>query len=402
MIAHLKAKLKELSALSTQEIAQHEPFWAEVRRAYQVTDAYINLENGFYGAMPEVTLEAQIRHTREINHSNTFFMRTQKDEALANLKVSLSSLIGCKTTEIAFTRNSTESLNIVISGIGLQKGDEIVTAKQDYPSGLEALDQRTQKEGIKKVVVDLPLLPKSEEEIVQCFEQAITPQTKLLILTHLVHWTGQILPAKKICEMAHKKGVEVMVDSSHALGQVEFQVAEMGCDYWVANLQKWIAAPLTVGLLVVKTEKIHRISPLFGSTKIATDDIRKLESTLAIPMPIFLTIFDALDFHYIFGTALKGARLDYMKNYWASRAKNIPNVQINTPLETGKSAAIANFSIAGKNAKDIATELFEQYKIFSIGFETDFINGVRITPQFYNSLADLDKLVAAIGEMAKK
>jgi selenocysteine lyase/cysteine desulfurase len=244
MIAHLKAKLKELSSLSVQEIAAHEPFWAEVRGAYRVTDAYINLENGFYGAMPEVTLEAQIRHTREINHSNTFFMRTQKDEALENLKVSLSSLIGCKATEIAFTRNSTESLNIVISGINLQKGDEIVTAKQDYPSGLEALDQRIQKEGVKKVVIDLPLLPKSEEEIVQCFEQAITPKTKLLILTHLVHWTGQILPAKKICEMARKRGVEVLVDSSQALGQVEFQVADMGCDYWVANLQKCIAATL--------------------------------------------------------------------------------------------------------------------------------------------------------------
>ncbi len=400
-IADLKASLANISHLSVEEIAQYEPFWAEVRKAYHVTDEYINLENGYYGVMPEATLEAQIRHTKELNRTNTFFMRTQKDNLFNNLKAILSPLIACNTNEIAFTRNATESLNLVISGINLQKGDEILVTKQDYPTGLEALEQRIQKDGISKKVINLPLLPKNDEEIINCFEAGITPNTKLLLITQIIHWTGQILPVKKICEMAHKKGVEVLVDSSHAFGQIELSMAEMGCDYWLSNLQKWFAAPLTVGLLAIKADKIHKVSPFLASTKIATDDIRKFENTSAIPLPIFLTVFDAIEFHEIFGTKLKSARLNYMKNYWVNQVKDYKNVLINTPLENGKSCAIANFGIVGKKSTDIAKEFFEKYKIFSVGFEMEFINGVRITPQFYNSLEDLDKLAKAIKEISE-
>lgn len=400
-IADLKASLAKISHLSVQEIAEYKPFWAEVRKAYHVTDDYINLENGYYGVMPEVTLEAQIRHTKDLNRTNTFFMRTQKDALFNNLKAILSPLIVCNPNEIAFTRNATESLNLVISGINLQKGDEILVAKQDYPTGLEALEQRIQKDGISKKVINLPLLPKNDEEIIKCYETAITPNTKLLLITQIIHWTGQILPVKKICEMAHKKGVEVLVDSSHAFGQIELSMEEMGCDYWLSNLQKWFAAPLTVGLLAIKADKIHKVSPFLASTKIAKDDIRKFENTSAIPLPIFLTVFDAIEFHEIFGTKLKSARLNYMKNYWVNQVKDYKNVLINTPLENGKSCAIANFGIVGKKSTDVAKELFEKYKIFSVGFEMEFVNGVRITPQFYNSLEDLDKLAKAIKEISE-
>ncbi len=393
-IDHLNEKLKQLNHLNPEEIAKEEGFWQEMRKAYQINPDFVNLENGYYGMMPEVTLEAQIKHTRDLNRLNTFYMRNDKDTELMNLKVILAGMIDCEAENIAFVRNGTEALNLLIAGIELKKGDEILASKQGYPTGLEAIEQRIKKEGIVKKLIDLPLHPQNPEEIVQCFENAITANTKLIVVTHLIHWTGQILPVKEITEMAHKKGVEVMVDSAHAFAHIAFSWKDIDCDYWLTNLHKWLAGPLTAAVVVIKKEKIGKVTPLLASVNLPVDDIRKLENTSATPMPIFMTIFDAIRFHEITGIKIKQARLNYLKNYWINQVVNLPNVQINTPLAA--SCAIANFSIIGRNSTEVAKELFEKHKIYSVGFELDFINGLRITPHLYTSLEDLDKLVRAI------
>ncbi len=400
----LQTQLEALSRLSTTEIAQHEPFWTLVRQDYDTQKDFINLENGYYGTMPNVLLEAQINHTKALNKSNTYFMREGKDQVLKNLKAEFGTFLGVNPQSIAFCRNATDGLNILISGIQLNKGDEILACTQDYPTGVEAIIQKSHKEGIKPVMIDIPLHPKDDAEIVECFEKAITSNTKLLVITHIIHWTGQILPVKKIIEMAHKHNIEVLVDSAHALAHIDFNLADLDCDYWVANLHKWLSAPLTAGIIFIKKEKIAQISPLFASVHKPKDDIAKLENVSAVPMAIFMTVFDAIQHHNIFGTPLKQARLQYLQHYWTKKilgmqATHTPNVFLNTPIN--RACAIANVGIKGMKGTEIAKILFEKYHIHTVGFDLPFMQGVRITPQFYNELADLDKLVDAIKKIAK-
>ncbi|TAF65971.1 MAG: aminotransferase class V-fold PLP-dependent enzyme [Cytophagales bacterium] len=392
--------LVAFNTLPSHQLAKEESFWQEVRNAYKTQGNFINLENGYYGVLPQCILEAQIRHTEQINQANTFFMRTQKDDFLHTLKVKLAPHIGTSPDTIAFARNATDALNIILQGIRLEKGDEIVATTQDYPTALEAIEKKARGVGIVKKLIDLPLLPQNDAQIVQIFADAISPNTKLLLLTHIIHWTGQILPVKEICKMAHAKGVEVLVDSAHAFAQIDFKMDDIGCDYWIANLHKWLGAPLTAGILAIRKDKIHRVQPLLASHQYQEDDIRKFENTSAIPMPIFMTIFDALLFHEALGTANKSARLQYMKNHWLKAVADLPHVVINTPTAEGASCAIANFNIVGKKGTEVAQILFDKFKIYSVGFDMPFVSGVRITPQFYNSLAELDQLVEAIKLLA--
>ncbi|MCU0446713.1 MAG: aminotransferase class V-fold PLP-dependent enzyme [Microscillaceae bacterium] len=400
-IEQIKQQHLDYQSLSPSQLAQNEDFWQIIRRAYQPSPDFINLENGFYGALPQATLAAQIQHTQEVNALSSFYMRRQQPQDWTNLKSQLAQLIGCQPTEVALARNATEAANVILMGLDWQSGDEIVAAVQDYPAVLEAIEQRVRRSGIRSRLVSIPLHPQSDAEIVDLYAQAITPQTKLLVITHLIHWTGQILPVRAICEMAQARGVEVLVDSAHGFAQLDFNIRDIGCDYWIANLHKWLAAPLTGGVIAIKPEKIAKIWPLLGDTTYAVDDIRKLEHFSALPMPIYLTIFEAIQLHQAIGGQYKQARLHYLKSYWTSRVKNLPKVQINTPLAEGKSNAIANFSIEGKSAVEVATQLLDQYRIFAAGFETPFLSGVRITPNLYNSLADLDSLVNAIARIAQ-
>ncbi len=394
---------QNFSHFSTDELAQNEEFWAFIQQDYDLQSDFINLENGYYGTLPNTLLEIQINHTRNLNKSNTYLMRQEKDNILKKLKQKFQDFLHINWENIAFCRNATDGLNTIISGIKLQKGDEIIASRQDYPTALEAIIQKSQKEGTIYKWIDIPLHPQNDEEIVSVFENAITPNTKLLVVTHLIHWTGQILPVKKIIEIAHKHNVEVLLDSAHTLAHIECDLKDLDCDYWVANLHKWLSAPLTAGIIFIKNEKIKNISPLLASVNKNENDITKLENTSAIPMPVFMTVFEAIDYHNILGTPLKQARLKYLQNYWTKKIKNLQennqcqNVYFNTPLD--RACAIANFGIKGMKASEITKILFEKYKIHTAGFDTDFLTGVRVTPQFYNTLADLDKLVEAIKEI---
>jgi selenocysteine lyase/cysteine desulfurase len=401
LIQEITQERQKLSHLSPSQLAENEGFWQIIRQAYQPSPDFINLENGYYGALPTATMKAQIQHIEEINALTSFYMRRQQPQDWLDLKNDLAELVDCQPTEIALARNAKEATNVILMGLDLQAGDEIIASEQDYPAVLEAIEQRVRRFGIRAKIVSIPPHPQSDAEIVEIYAQAITPRTKLMVITHLIHWTGQILPVKAICEMAHARGVEVMVDSAHGFAQLDFSLRDFDCDYWVANLHKWLAAPLTGGILAIKQAKIAQVWPLLGDTTYAADDIRKLENFSALPMPIYLTIRDAIQLHRALGVQNKQARLHYLKSYWTKRVKNLDKVRINTPLAEGKSNAIANFGIVGKTGAQIATELWEKFGIFVVGFSTPFLDGVRVTPNLYNSLADLDRLVEAIGEVAR-
>jgi len=299
------------------------------------------------------------------------------------------------------TRNTTESLDTIILGMDLKPGDEAIMTDQDYSSKLETFEMRARRFGIKNKIISLPLHPKNDNEIVDAYEKAITNKTKVLLVTHLINLTGQILPVRAIAEMAHAKGIEIIVDAAHSFAQLDYKIPELDCDYYGASLHKWLCCPLGTGIMYMKKEKIEKTWPLFGDTSQPVDSIAKFEHIGTHPVSTNLTIAAAIKFHNSIGSKRKEERLRYLKNYWVEQVKDLPKVIINTPFEDERSCALANFAIEGMQPKAVADYLYDKHKIFTVGINRDSIQGVRVTPHLYTTKPELDLLVKAIQELSE-
>ena len=374
-------------------------FWDGIRSAYRVNPAWINLENGYYCILPQSTLEASIAHARELNFEGSHYLRTRQADDKAAARKLLAEFAGCATEEVVITRNTTESLDTVISGFDWKAGDEAVMAEQDYGAMLDMFKQVAHRYGVVNKVVSVPANPQTDEEILAVYEQAITPRTKLLMVCHMINITGQILPVRKICDMAHARGVQVMVDGAHALAHIQFKIPELHCDYYGSSLHKWLSVPLGAGMLYVKKENIKKVWPLLAEGDRAEDDISRLNHTGTIPVATDLTIADAIDFFDKMGAERKEARLRYLQNYWTNKVRNLPHVQLYTPSDPARSCAIANVGIKGMKPGDMAKTLLDKYKIYTVAIDSAGVHGCRITPNVYTTTTELDALVAALKEM---
>lgn len=385
---------------TAQEAAKDESFWNEIRSHFTVSNDFIHLENGYYILAANEVMDAFVNHVRAINPVSSYYMRTRQFDDKLESRKQLAELVGCPVDELIITRNTTESLDTVISGIDWKPGDEAVMAVQDYGAMLDMFAQQARRYGIVNRQVSLPLHPKSDEEIVALYESAITPRTRLLMLCHIVNITGQILPVRKIADMAHRHGVEVMVDGAHAVGHFEFNLPDLGCDYYGSSLHKWLGNPLGAGLLYVRRDKIKNLWPVFADVGFADDDIRKLNHTGTHPVHTDLTLPDAIKFHRMIGPARKEARLRYLQTYWTSKVRSLPNILLNTPADPARYCAIANVGVKGIAPTQLAKTLFDKYRIWTVGIERDNVQGVRITPHLFTTTAELDTLVKALRELA--
>ena len=385
---------------SAAALAADEPFWNQIRSQYMLKPDYINLENGFYNFIPQPTLEKYIQHIRDINYQGSYYMRTVQRDNKKRMAAKLAAVAGCSPEELIITRNTTESLDLVIAGQDWKAGDEALMAIQDYGSMLDMFEQVSKRYGVVLNKVSIPNLPASDEEIVSLYEKAITPKTKLLMIPHMVNITGHILPVRKICDMAHSKGVEVMVDGAHAFAHIQYKISELDCDYYGTSLHKWMSVPLGAGFLFVKKEKIAKTWPLIGDGTKDLSDIRRLNHIGTHACATDLTIEDAIDFYNMIGAERKEKRLRYIQQYWTSRVKNVPKIIINTPTDDKRSCGIANVGIAGMTPADLAKRLMDEHKIFTVAIDTANVHGCRITPNVYTTLEELDAFVAALKKLA--
>lgn len=392
---------KKISHLTDKQAAGDEDYWSVIQQAYTVDPNIINLNNGGVSPSPRVVQEAVERYNTLTNQGPSYYMWRIIDQGREPLRNKLAQLAGADPEEIAINRNSTEALNTVIYGLPLQKGDEVIGTLQDYPNMIQAWKQRQQREGIqyKQISFDFPI--ENDETIVRAFEKAITPKTKVLHLTHMINWVGQILPVRKIADMAHSKGIEVLVDGAHSFGLLDFNIPDLHADYFGTSLHKFLSAPIGSGLLWIKKDKISRVWPLLCNGNPLSDDIRKFETLGTRSFPIEQGIGEAINFHNAIGKKRKEERIRYLKNYWAGKAREIPGVKIHTSLNDSYSCAIGGFSIKGKTPQEIDSELFNKYKIHTVGITWENISCVRVTPHVYTKLSDLDKLVMAIQNISK-
>ena len=386
---------------SPETLARREDFWDEMRHAYTVTPDFIQLENGYFSLASNPVLEAYLGHIRRVNAQSSFYMRTkQVDDKLASRR-ELARLLGCSPDELIITRNTTESLDTVIAPFDWKAGDEAVMAEQDYGAMLDMFKFQARRFEIVNRIVSLPLHPASDEEIVRLYESALTSRTRLLMIGHMINITGQILPVRKLTEMAHRHGVPVMVDGAHAFAQLDFTIGDLGgVDYYASSLHKWLGTPLGAGILYVRKDRIAPMWQLFGDTGFADDDIRKLNHTGTHAVATDLAIIDAIRFHETIGIARKSARLRYLQRYWTDQVRTHPNIVLNTPAAPERSGAIANVGVKGIAPKDLAKRLLDQYRIFTVAINNAGVVGVRVTPQVFTTTAELDAFVKALRAIA--
>lgn len=378
-----------------------DPLWDSIRADYDLVPDYINLENGYYCIQPRPVLEAYKRHIADVNRQGARYMRTVQAENKQNAVASLAAILECDPQNVAITRNTTESLDLVIAGFPWKPGDEAVMAHQDYGAMLDMFKQVARRHGVVNKVISVPANPQTDDEVVEAYAKAITPKTKLLMVCHIINITGQILPVRKICEVAHAKGVQVMVDGAHAFAQIPTPVAELGCDYYGASLHKWLSVPLGAGVLYVKDEHIPNIWPLFADEGKEKTDILRLNHTGTHPVATDLTVADAISYYNRVGAARKEDRLRQLQQYWVSRVAPMQHVVLNSPEQPTRVCAIGNVGVKGMKPADLADVLFNKYKIYTVAIDNADagVHGVRITPNVYTTFDELDVLVKALGEI---
>jgi len=397
----LKKLVESVENVPTAELAANEDFWLNIRNGYKLKPDYINLENGYYCIQPQEILTAYLKHLQEVNLQGAFYMRTVQFENKKRVSTKLAELAGCSSEEIIITRNTTESLNMIISGMDWKAGDEAVMANQDYGAMLDMFDQVSKRYGMVNKLINVPNHPKSDEEIVDIYAKAITSKTKLLMVCHMINITGQILPIKKICDMAHAKGVQVMVDGAHAFAHIEFKLSDLNCDYYGCSLHKWLSVPLGAGFLYVRKGNVPKVWPLFAESERKPDDISRLNHTGTIPVHTDLAIENAIEYYTKLGAKRKEDRLRYLQNYWTSKVRSNPNIILNTPDNTTRSCAIANIGIKGMKPSIMAEILLKMYKVYTVAIDGKGVQGCRITPNVYTTASELDVFVNALTEMAK-
>jgi len=378
-----------------------EDFWGWVKASYTTSPNILNLNNGGVAPQPKVVQDAHIRYYQYCNEAPSYYMWQILDQGREPLRERLAGLCGCSPEEVAINRNSTEGLNTVIFGLNLKAGDEVVLTRQDYPNMINAWRQREKREGIKLVWIDLPLPMDDEAQIIELYHKAFTARTRVVHITHLINWTGQILPVHPIAEEARQRGIHVITDGAHTLAHVDFKVPALGCDYFASSLHKWLSAPFGSGLLFIRKEKIRNVWALLSNNEPDGPDIRKFESLGTRSFAAEMAIGTALDFHEVIGAQRKEARLRYLKNYWVDQVKDLPRVTFLQSAPAHQSCAIANIAVAGMKPEELSAELFNRYRIHTVAINWEHIHGVRVTPNVYTSPGDLDRLVAAIRKIAK-
>lgn len=396
----LQAWIDEHKHKSADDLAADEEFWMGIRKGYRLKSEYINLENGYYCIVPEQTLEHHIKHIREINYQGAYYMRTVQFDDKKRVAAKLAKLAGCQADELVITRNTTESLDMVIGGQDWKPGNEAVMAEQDYGAMLDMFKLVAKRFGVVNKVVSLPMNPTTDDEIVNLYANAITPKTKLLMVCHMVNITGQILPIKKICDMAHSKGVEVMVDGAHAFAHIRYRIDELNCDYYGASLHKWLSVPLGAGILYVRKEKIQKVWPLLASGEKPMDDITRLNHVGTHPVHTTLAIENAIDYYDQLGAERKEKRLRYLQNYWTEKVRSMPHIILNTPADPSRSCGIANVGVKRMKPAELAETLLKKYRIYTVAIDGARVHGCRITPNLYTSTAELDVFVKALRELA--
>jgi len=402
LLKNVEAASRNVTHLTPEEAAMDEDYWAVIQNSFSVTRGIINLNNGGVSPSPRTVTEALVRYIWEQEDATAYTMWQILEPQCETIRTELAELFGCDREEIAITRNASESLETLLMGMDLKSGDEILTTTQDYPRMLTTLRQREKREGLKLKLIQIPIPPKNLEEITAAFEKGINDRTRVILISHQINITGQITPVKAICEMARTRGIETIVDGAHSFAQFDFKQKDLGCDYFGTSLHKWLYAPKGTGMLYVKRDRIDKLWPLMAAEAKKAADIRKFEEIGTHSAAPKLAIGEALLFHNGIGGKRKEARLRYLSRYWMNRLKDVPKIRFNTSFDPKQSCAIGNVQIEGTNPEAVTKYLFDKHRIFATPIVHEEFQGIRITPNLYTTLGELDRFCQQMELIARR
>ncbi len=402
LLQDLHAATKRVEALSPETAAADEDFWFGIQQAFTVSRGIINLNNGGVSPSPRIVTEALVKYIWEQEDCTAYTMWQILEPQSERIRTGLADIFGCDREEIAITRNASESLEILLMGMDLKEGDEILTTTQDYPRMLTTLRQREQRERIKLNMIKVPIAPKHLDDITDRFASSITPKTRVILISHVINITGQIMPVRAVCDLAASKGIEVIVDGAHSFAHFDFKQPDLRCDYFGTSLHKWTYAPKGTGLLFVKRDKIAKIWPLMAADTKQSTDIRKFEEIGTHSAAPRLAIGEAILFHNGIGAKRKEARLRYLSRYWMNRLKELPNVRFHTSFDDNQSCGIGNVEIIDIDPPALASYLMDKHRIFTTVIMHDEFRGLRITPNLYTTIGELDRFCEVMESVAKK
>jgi isopenicillin-N epimerase len=395
----LLAASAQVAGRSAEEIAQDEFYWREVQHGFDLDRTLINLNNGNSCPSPR-TVHAALKHYLDMSNQAPVHYRGQLEQNKETARRRLAAEFGCDKEELAITRNSSEALQIAQNGLDLKPGDEVLTTEQDYGRMLTTWDQRARREGITITKINFPV-PTTQEDLYDRFVNAITPQTKVLHFCHITNLTGQHFPVKRLSQMARQRGILTIVDGAHAFAHFPFKLADLDCDYYGTSLHKWLLAPHSTGFLYVRRDRIEPTWPLTAAPARSTQDIRKFEEVGTIAAAPFAAINEAVAYHQAVGGDRKAARLRYLTMRWANRLQDHPRVQLHSSLRPGDTYGLANVGVRGIAAADINRFLWNKYRIITSPITRNDYQGVRITPNIYTTLEEIDTFSMAMDDLLK-
>lgn len=391
---------------SPQQAASDEDLWRDVQNAFSVSRSMINLDNGNVCPSPRSVTESMVRNIWLEEAVPAYAIYDVELPQTITIGKGLAAAFGCSLDEVAMVRNATEALNTVLLGLDFRAGDEILTTTHDYWAMQEALDQRAVRDGVRVTRVALPVPARSMDDLVGAFEHALTPQTRLILLSHPVNLTGQFFAVKRVCEMAHAHGVEVCVDGAQGFAHMEFKRDDLDCDYFGTSLHKWLLAPIGTGMLYIRRDKIAKVWPLGAAPATMKDSMTKFMRWGTFSPAPFLAIADALAFHATVGGKRKEERLRYLTRYWAGRIQKLPNVHFLTAFDPqGASCGLAAFQIDGVDSTALQRHLQERHSIVVQSVSSRWapeIHGIRVTPNLSTRIGELDLFCDVIEQVAAK
>src|SRR5437667_12597847 len=399
-LARAAAASAAVADRSPIDVAADETYWREIQQAFTLDRTLINLNNGYTCPSPRVVHEALKRYLDISNQAPIHYMWNLLEPNVETVRRKLAAEAGCDPEELAITRNASEALQIAQLGMDLQAGDEVVTTDQDYGRMLDTWDQRVRRDGIKVTKISFPVPSPTLSELKDRFEKAITPNTKIIHFCHITNLTGQIFPVRDICRMARARGIQTIVDGAHAFAHFPFKLRDLECDYYGTSLHKWLLAPVGTGFLYVRRENIEKLWPLTPANATKTKDIRKFEEVGTHPAANHNAIAEALAFHQAIGIERKAARLRYLKDRWARRLERQKGVRILTSFDPAQSCGLANVSLEGVDPGKLATHLWDKRRIIVTPIVHDEFRGLRVTPNVYTTLQEIDAFAEEMERVA--
>ncbi|MGY4641299.1 aminotransferase class V-fold PLP-dependent enzyme [Pseudomonas sp. TE24901] len=384
--------------------ADNEHHWQTIAGNYELEPGPINLENGYFGRMSRVVRAQYLEHVAFINRSNSLYVR-QRFEQGENVEIrrQLAELISVDPESVAFTRNATEALQSLIRNYNrLQPGDQVLISDLEYDTVKGAMRWLAGVRGVE--VIELSHThPASFDSLVQTYREAFAqhPRLKLMALTHVTHRTGLVMPVEAIARAAREQGIDVILDGAHALGQIEFNLAELGIQFAGFNLHKWIGAPLTLGFLYIAPERLADIDPDMGEFHYPMTDVRARTSYSTPNFPALMTLPLVFEEHRALGgSAAKGARVNYLRDLWVSQVRPLAGIEVLTSDDPRLYCGITAFKFVGRDQQAMADRLLKDYNLFTttrVG--AAFGTCIRVTPGLVTSAADINALVNAITEL---